>query len=141
MKRFVMQNEKEAVIVQGKDLRFLDSQARTPKSIKKLITFEHIDVNNQEKEFIFYEKEFVHYMKNADFILNKDDFHNVSDEEAYAQIVGVEEEINKIKMQMENDLKNKIDVTKKRHDLAELYHKELSILYFLDHEKSEKKTR
>ena len=78
MKRFVMQNEKEAVIVQGKDLRFLDSQARTPKSIKKLITFEHIDVNNQEKEFIFYEKEFVHYMKNADFILNKDDFHNVS---------------------------------------------------------------
>ena len=43
MKRFETINGQEIVYIQGKDLRFSDSQSRTPKNLKRIIKFEHLD--------------------------------------------------------------------------------------------------
>lgn len=135
MKRIIEENGKEKVIVQGKDLRFLDSQARTPKDLKKFITFEHINVNNQEVEYTFDDENFVKYVDRAYFIIDHDEFENMSYDEACAKFElnrkKIEEKIKEIKL----DLKKKEDVTKKRHDLDELSYYDQSILYGLSHEK------
>ena len=36
MKRFTIENGKETVFLQVRDLRFLDSRSRTPKDIRKI---------------------------------------------------------------------------------------------------------
>ena len=53
MKKFQEENGKEIVFIQGKDLRFLDAQSRTPSSVKKLINFNSININKQEEYFEF----------------------------------------------------------------------------------------
>ena len=166
MKRFVEVNGKEAVIVQGYDLRFIDSHAGTSQDIRNLITLEHIDVSKQEKEFIFYENQFVHYMKTATFILDKDEFSKMSYEEIckeFSQTNNKMEKllnavnkdlekkevftkkrhnkIAKLKNAVNNDEELKEDITKKQHELKELFHYSQSISYFLDHEKRKGKVQ
>lgn len=133
MKRFETIKGQEIVYIQGKDLRFLDSQSRTPQNIKKNIKFDHLDINNKEVEFIFSNKEFVEYVKKAKFILNFDDVERMSYEEACEKFERNRNKIESLYVEIKKDLKKKIDVTKKRHDLEELNYYDQSILYILDH--------
>lgn len=135
MKRFIEEDGKEKVILQGKDLRFLDSQARTPKDLKKFITFEHININNQEEEYIFDNENFVKYIDRAYFIIDRDEFDNMSYEEACAKFELNRKKIEEKAEEIKKDLKKKEDVTKKRHDLDELSYYDQSILYGISHEK------
>lgn len=135
MKRFVTENGKEKVFIQVKDLRFIDSQSRTPNDVKKNIKLENLNVNKLDEFFEFTNTDFIEYLKKADFIIDYDEFNNMSYEEIckgfYQNRKNIESKIKEIK----KDLKKKKDVTTKRHDLDELNHYEQSVLYFLDHKK------
>ena len=140
MKRFVEENGKKIVIVQGKDLSFLDSQSRTPKNIKKLISFEHINYNNREKEFKFSDKEFVDYISDSDFIINFDEFNKLSRDEKLILLSKKASEMSNLAKEVNSYLGKKIiaedvsKITKKRHDLSECRHCYESIVYVLEDE-------
>ena len=133
MKTFKIENGKEYVEVQGKDLRFLDSQKRTPASIRELINFEQLDFNNQEVSYRFYDEEFINYLKNANYIIDENEFNNMSYEEICRGFNQNDTNINALVKEINKDIRKKKDVTTKRHNLGELYYYQQSILYFIDH--------
>lgn len=141
MKRFAVENGKESVFLQVKDLRFLDSQSRTPTEVKKNINFENINVNKQEEFFEFTDKAIIEYAKNSNFIINYDEFSNMTYEEICKGFELNRKNIENLIKDIKKDLKKKVDVTTKRHDLDELNYYEQSILYFLSHENNVKRTK
>ena len=136
MKRFTIENGKETVFLQVRDLRFLDSRTRTPKDIRKNIKLDNLNVNKQEEFFEFKSKDFVEYLKKeADFILDYDEFSNMSYEDICKGFNQNHKNIENLIKEINKDLKKKKDVTTKRHTLDELNYYEQSVLYFLDHQK------
>lgn len=133
MKTFKIENGKEYVEVQGKDLRFLDSQKRTPASIRELINFEQLDFNNQDVSYKFFDKEFINYLRNANYIIDENEFNKMTYEEICRGFNQNEENINALVKEINKDIRKKKDVTTKRHNLGELYYYQQSILYFIDH--------
>ena len=140
MKRFAEEKGKKVVYVQVKDLRFLDSQSRTPQNVKNLIKLEHLNVNRQEDYFRFDDEEFVKYLNNANFIIDYDEFSNLSDKYIregfninYQNIISLSDEIRA-------DEKKKKDVKAKKENLNELKHYAQSIADFIDYERSKGRT-
>lgn len=139
MKRFITENGKEKVFVQVKDLRFIDSQSRTPNNVRKNIKLENLNINKPDEYFEFTNKEFIDYLKTASYIIDYDEFNNMSYEDICRGFDQNRKNIEiKIK-EIKKDLKKKKDVTTKRHDLDMLNYYEQSVLYFLDHKKAEKR--
>ena len=135
MKRFITENGKEKVFIQVSDLRFIDSQSRTPNNVKKNIKLDNLNVNKQDEYFEFTNKDFISYLKNADFIIDYDEFNNMSYEDICKGFEQNRKNIDRLYKEIKKDLKKKLDVTTKRHNLNELTHYEKSVLEFLDHKK------
>lgn len=135
MKRFTKENGKEKVFIQVRDLRFIDAQSRTPSNVKKEIKLENLNVNKQDEYFEFTNKDFINFLKKADYILDFDEFNNMSYEDICKGFDQNRKNIESKIKEIKKDLKKKLDVTSKRHDLDLLNYYEQSILYFLSHKK------
>ena len=137
MKKFTKENGKEKVFVQIKDLRFLDMQDRTPDNIKKLISFEKINVNKQDEYFEFDDKEFIKYLKESYFILDYDKFNNMTYEQISEEFDKNEQNISKIINEKKKLRRKKMSSDGLDDALMLLVYYEQSIAGFINEKKIE----
>ena len=142
MKKFQEENGKEIVFIQGKDLRFLDAQSRTPSSVKKLINFNSININKQEEYFEFDDIELIKFLKaEAFYILDINDFDMKTDEDIRNEFDKITNNIEKIQKEKKKLKKKKISQKGFDEALYALLYYQNGIANYIDEQRKANKQR
>lgn len=142
MKRFQDENGKKIVFVQGKDLRFLDAQSRTPSSVKKMINFNSININKQEEYYEFTNEEFIDFLKNeAFYILDVDEFDKKTNEDISKEFDRITNNIEKIQKEKKKLKKQKIEQKGFDEALYALLHYQSGIVNYIEEKRKANKQR
>ena len=132
MKKFEIENGKEKVFVQVKDLRFLLRHPRTPDNVNSLIDISLINANKQEEFFEFDDKDFIKYMHDSYFILDYDRFNNMSKKEVAEEFENNQEKMDKVIKDIKKSKKNKTSIEGSKDALMGLMYYEQSIINFIE---------
>lgn len=132
MKRFTIEDGKEKVFVQIKDLRFLDMQQRTPSSIKKFFKFDSTNINKMNEYFEFDDPDFIKYMHESYFIIDYDKFNNMSEKEISKEFDDNCNNIEKVQKEIKKLRKKHIDESGYNDALMLLVYYQDSIINFIN---------
>ena len=97
MKIFYIENGKERVFVQLKDLIYLKRHKRTPEEVRKFISTCNLSQINVDEFYEFDNKDLIKYLKDSYFILDINKFNNFTTEEIKKEYFINEMNIKKVK--------------------------------------------